>query len=99
MKRFSNIYPLKSFYSSFSLLFGLHSIIRLSTFRILFHTICTGSNCKSRILKLRGGVVGYTPLIISGLGLEDEAVAGDFYPKDSQGLQNLGQVELKDSCM
>ena len=46
-------------------------------------------------------VGGSTPLIISELSLEAEAVvAGYFYPKDSQGLQNLSQVELmmKELC-
>ena len=41
-------------------------------------------------------VGGSTPFTISELSLEAEAVvAGYFYPKDSQGLQNLSQVELR----
>ena len=81
MKHFSNSYPLKCPHHIFCLFFNVHCTIYLSTFNIHFHTFINTA-------------CFFNPLIISGLGFEDESVVGGFYSKDIQGLQNLRQVDL-----
>ena len=101
MKCFSNSYPLKCFHLISSLFFDMKWIINISKSKFLFHTLLDSTAflmclCSFFHISEILWVGGSTPLIISELSLDAEAVvAGYFYPKDSQGLQNLSQVELR----